>query len=69
MNLRRVDYIQARLRQLKAGHILPSGFSNWLVRLELGEHPAGQARIQPVYAVGSASRLVALVIRELMELR
>ena len=69
MKIDRVAYIQARLKQLKEGHILPAGFSNWLVRLELGEQPAGQARIQPVYAAGSAGRLVAALIRELKELR
>ena len=63
--MNRVDYLQARLKQLRLEKLLPVGFSNWLVRLELGERPAGSSPIQPVHRRGDADHLVQLMIVEI----
>jgi hypothetical protein len=39
--MNRVDYLQARLAQLRILRWFPSGFASWLARLELGEAGAG----------------------------
>lgn len=60
--MNRVDYLQARLRQLRLGRLLPRAFSNWLARLELGE----VLPLQPVFThKRSAGSLLALLAREI----
>ena len=60
--MNRVDYLQARLRQLRASNLLPRAFSNWLARLEQGD----ALPIQPVYSQTKApAALLAKIQQEL----
>lgn len=64
--MKRVDYLQARIRQLSLAKLLPPRFSSWLARLESGD----PLPIQPVFAKPRpAGRLLELLGAEIRSRR
>jgi len=64
--LTRTEYLSKRLAQLRIGkYKLPSGFANWLARLELGEPGAGVCIRKPAAAIS----LIGIAIQDLFERR
>lgn len=61
--MNRVDYLQARIRQLRAANLLPRAFSNWLARLESGDVLPIQPVLAKPRAAGSLLQLLGAEIR------